>query len=248
MAALKETPYRRKYSISATAAETLKTLTKKSRFHVMELDELKNELDAAVVESVALKNYETIIDSVQDGEPVEALLVSLPEKAVGKGLWVVVHKDRLFTKPGMPTQVVLSVQTTSQVEYNRQNGKWRTQHEPGKPMQTLGSKLPQEKLQALLDAAVAQPTAVPPPFPVTPTMEKVEAKANYLRVLTNPRYRLKWDADGVQKEETFRTKEELLEFTEGLVVEGGSEDLQVSVETLEIVWKPLKTKVKVDFE
>jgi hypothetical protein len=252
MAALKEAPYRRKYAISGTAAETLRSLTKKSRFHTLELNELKNEIDAAVVESVSLKDYETIIDSVQDGEPVEALLVPLPDKAVGKGLWAVVHTDK-FHKPGTPTQVVLSIQTTSQVEFNRQNGKWRTQHEPGKPMQSLGAKLPQEKLQAMRDAATAaaQPAVAPTPLapsPVAAAMARVEEKASFLRVTTTPKYKLTWEEDGEGMAKVFDSKEELMTFMEALVAEGGTEDLKVFKEALEIIWVPMKTKVKIDLE
>lgn len=250
MAALKEVTYRRKYAVATAAAESLKSLTKKSRLHHMDPNELKNELDAAVVESVQMKEYETIVDSVQEGPPVDALLVPLPEKVVGKGLWAVIHEDK-FHKPGTPTQVILSVQTSSQVDFNRQNGKWRTKHEPGLPMQTLGSKLPQEKLKAMMAEAKAAEAAPPPVAekpPLAAAMERVEEKAAFMGVLTNPRFKLTWEADGETKTEIFRTREELTEHMEGLVIEGGSEDLVVAKESLEIVWKPLKTKVKIELE
>jgi hypothetical protein len=246
----------RLYSIASDAVAKLQNMVKGGKFSRMAYAEVEMFLEKSVFDAVQQKHYEQIYDCTDRTKPREGLLVVLPQ-TVGKGLHAIVHDDLAWSH-GKPRQIILAVLDTAMVEFNRQNGNWSTRSEPLRPMVSLGAKMPQGKLQALLEESQKR-KELPPQLTSTPTysppprMSEAELMDKVLR------YKVTWTEEveparvgvefpPVEMERFFTEKEEMQDYVSGLVTEGGADDVKIFKEVLRPTWLEMKKKVRIDLE
>lgn len=229
--------YTMRYNVLPDTISQLRELVPRLKGDAQPPQALARYIDEAVHESISLKLYEKIIDHSAKHDPREGMLVTLPDR-VGKGIYAVVHIDK-FAKKGRPTHIVLSLQDQAQVDWNKTNGTWDSQQQPGKGILSVGMKIPAEKLEAIRKEMAQQPLIV--------ASDDTRAAPQ--------RYRVAWvkfanedDEEGTDMEQVFLSREELVQHLEELANDDLVADVQPFKEVFTPSWEPMKIRKKVTLE